>query len=82
MAETGFVDEAVDGETYPYVLVTRGDIEPENSETYRIAFTANSYTGEVGQTGNVQVEDGSLSTFVRTWPEEQGTGSPDGNPWE
>lgn len=36
-------------------LVTRGDAPLKDSETYRIAFTANSYTEEVGQTYNVQV---------------------------
>lgn len=69
-------------ETYPYVLVTRGGAPLEDDETYRIAFTANGYAEEVGETYNVQVEEGSLSTFVRTWLEEQGTVSPDGNPWE
>ena len=81
LAETGF-DAAGDGEAYPYVLVTRGDAPLEDGETYRIAFTANSYIEEVDQTYNVQVEEGSLSTFVRTWLEEQGTVSPDGPPWE
>ena len=54
----------------------------EDGETYRVAFTANSYTEEVGQTYNVQIEKGSLSTFVRIWLEEQGTVSPDENLWE
>ena len=53
-----------------------------DGEAYRGAFTANSYTEEVGQTYNVQVEEGTLSTFVRAWLEEQGTVSSDGNPWE
>ena len=75
-------DAEGDGETYPYVLVTRGDAPLKDSETYRVAFTANIYTEEVGQTYNVQVEEGTLSTFVRTWLEEQGTVSPDGNTWE
>lgn len=47
-----------------------------------VAFTAASYTEEVGEAYNVQVEEGTLSTFVRTWLEEQGAVSPDGNPWE
>lgn len=81
LAETGF-DAAEDGEAYPYILVTRGGSELKDDETYRIAFTANSYPEEVGQTYNVQVEEGTLSTFVRTWLEEQETVSPDGNPWE
>ena len=81
LAKTGF-DAAGDGNAYPYVLVTHGDMELEDGETYRVAFTANNHTEEVGQACNVQVEDGTLSTFVRTWLEEQGTVSPDGNPWE
>lgn len=81
LAETGF-KAAGDGEAYPYVLVTRGDIELEDGETYRVAFTAASYTEEVGEAYNVQVEEGSLSTFVRTWLEQQKTVSPGGDPWE
>lgn len=81
LAKTGF-DAAGDGEAYPYVLVTCGGADLKDGETYRVAFTANSYTEEVGQACNVQVEEGTLSTFVRTWLEEQGTVSPDGNPWE
>lgn len=53
-----------------------------DGETYRVAFAANSYTEEAGQTYNVQVEEGALSTFVRSWLEKQGTVYPDGNPWE
>ena len=81
LAENGF-DAAWDGETYPYVLVTSGGTPLEDNETYRIAFVANSYTEEVGRTYSVQVEEGTLSTFVRAWLEEQGTVSPDRNPWE
>lgn len=65
-----------------YFCESTADFTLEDGETYRIAFTANSYTEEVGQTYNVQVEEGSLSTFVRTWLDEQKTVSPDGNPWE
>lgn len=81
LAETGF-DAAGDGETYPYVLVVRGGGEPDDDETYRVAFTAASYTEEIGEAYNVQVEEGSMSTFVRAWLEEQKTVSPDGNLWE
>ena len=70
------------GATYPYVLVTLGSAPLEDDRTYQIAFTANGYTEEVGETYNVQGDEGSLSTFVRIWLEEQGTVSPDGNPWE
>lgn len=81
LAGTGF-DAAGDGEAYPYVLVTRGGVPLEDGETYRVAFTANSYTEETGRTYNVQMEEGTLSAFVRAWLEEQGTVSPDANPWE
>lgn len=80
LAETGF-DAAGDGDAYPYVLVVRGG-EPENDKTYRVAFAASSYTEEAGEAGGVQVEEGTLSTFVRAWLEEQKTVFPDGNPWE
>ena len=37
---------------------------------------------DMGQAYDVQVEEGTLSTFVCAWLERQKTVSPDGNPWE
>ena len=45
--------------------MTRGGSELEDSETYRVAFAAGSYTEEMGQAYNVQMEEGTLSAFVR-----------------
>lgn len=83
LAETGF-DKEGNGNVYPYILVTRGGVSLEDDEIYQIAFTANSYTEEVGQIYNVQVvkAEDFLRSTVRVWMEEQGRVSPDGNPWE
>ncbi|MCM1537558.1 MAG: ABC transporter substrate-binding protein [bacterium] len=81
LAAAGF-DMVGDGVPYAYTLVTRGGMELEDDQIYRIAFIKDSYTEEVGQTYNVQVEKGSLRTFLREWFAEQKTVSPDGNPWE
>ncbi|MCM1534286.1 MAG: ABC transporter substrate-binding protein [Clostridium sp.] len=80
LAAAGF-DMTGDGEPFPYVLETRGGGDLEDGETYRVAFLTRSYTEEVGEAYSAQVEKGSIRTFLREWLAEQGTVSPDGNPW-
>ncbi len=81
LAKEGF-NIADDKEPYPYILVTKGGAELEDDQTYRIAFLMESYTFEVGEKYNAQIEKGSFQTILREWLEEQQTVSPDGNPWE
>lgn len=80
LAQAGF-DFAGDGNPFPYVLVTRGGGELEDGGICRVAFLMKSYTEETGAAYGAQVEKGSIRTFLREWLEEQGTVSPDGNPW-
>lgn len=70
-----------DGNPFPYALEVRGGGELEDNETYRVAFLIWSYTEEVVQTYSPQTEKGSIRTYLREWMAEQGTVSPDGNPW-
>lgn len=79
LAQAGF-DAAGDGKPFPYLLVTRGELEDE--KVYRVAFLMGGYTEEVAQIYGIQEEKGSLRTFLRDWLEKQKTVSPGGNPWE
>lgn len=81
LAEKGF-DLAGDKEPYPYLLVTKGDKELEDDQTYQVAFLMRSYTHEVGELYHAQVESASFRTILREWLKEQQTVSPDGNPWK
>lgn len=81
LAEEGFNPDG-EGEAYPYVLVTKGGSKLEDGKTYQVAFLMESYTRETGELYHAQVEDGSFRTFLREWLKEQGSVSPDGNPWE
>ena len=81
LAAAGF-DLVEGGEPYPYAFVVKGGGELEDGETYRVAFLAQSYTGEAGQAYRAQIEKGSIRTFLRDWLTEQKTVSPDGNAWE
>ena len=81
LAAAGF-DMAGDGEPYPYTLVVKGGGQPEDGVAYQVAFLMQSYTEEVGQAYDAQVEGGSIRTFMRDWLTQQKTVSPDGNPWE
>ena len=66
----------------PYLLVTRGDKELEEDQTYRVAFLMQGYTEEAAEAYGIRPEKGSLRAFLRKWLEEQKTVSPGGNPWE
>lgn len=81
LAAAGF-DEAGDGNPFPYVLVTKGNKELEDNETYQVAFLMQGYTEETANAYNARVIEGSLREFLHAWFEEQKTVSPDGNPWE
>ena len=81
LAEEGY-DLGGDGRPYPYILVTRGGAELEDSQTYEIAFLMQSYTREVGELYHAREEEGSFRYFLREWLREQQRVSPDGNPWE
>ena len=80
LAKAGF-DAEGDGNPFPYILVTRGGAEPEDQQTYRVAFLGRGYTEETAAAYPVQICNGSLPDFLRTWLEAQKTVSPDGNPW-
>lgn len=80
LAAAGFAPDQ-EGRAYPYVLVTKGGKELNDTDTYRIAFLAGGYDRETGTAYNAQTEKGSLKSFVRDWLEEQKTVSPGGNPW-
>ena len=81
LADTGF-DADGDGNPYPYLLVTRGDMELEDESIYRVAFLSDGYTEETGNAYSVQVLEGSLKSFLQKWMAEQKEISPAGNPWE
>lgn len=81
LVETGF-HSGGKGEPYPYILVTKGGGKLEDDKTYQVAFLMESYTRETGELYHAQVEEGSFRTFMREWMKEQGSVSPDGNPWE
>lgn len=67
---------------FPYILVTKGDVELEDGQTYRIAFFKQDYTEETANAYDAVIEEGSMRTIMRAYLEEQGTVSPDGNLWE
>ncbi len=75
-------DKTGDGEPYPYALAMKGGGEPEDGQSYQVAFLQDSYTEDVGQAHNAQVHEGSIRAFLREWLTEQKTVSPGGNPWE
>ena len=81
LARAGF-EQAGDQDPYPYLLVTRGDRELEEDQTYQVAFLMQGYTEEAAETYGIRLEKGSLRAFLRKWLEEQKTVSPGGNPWE
>lgn len=81
LAKEGF-DLAGDKEPYPYILVTKGDGELEDDQTYQVAFLMRSYTNEAGELYNAQIVEGSFEDIFRDWLKEQQTVSPDGNPWK
>ena len=76
------IDAAGDGNSFPYLLVTKGDIELEDDTVYQVAFFMQGYTEEVAEAYSAQVHEGSFRNFLRTYLEEQETVSPDGNPWK
>lgn len=77
----GGLDPDGAGSPFPYLLVTRGDRPLEPERTYRTVFLMGGYTEEAARTYGIQEETGSLRELLRTWLMEQGTVSPDGNPW-
>lgn len=81
LAEEGY-DLGGDGRPYPYILVTKGGAELEDSRTYEVAFLMQSYTRETGDLYHAREEEGSFRYFLREWLREQQSVSPDGNPWE
>lgn len=81
LVQEGF-DQDGDGEPYPYLLVARGDREPGEEETCRVAFLMQGYTDETAEAYGLRTEEGSLREFLREWLEEEKRVSPDGNPWE
>ncbi|MCM1330792.1 MAG: carbohydrate ABC transporter substrate-binding protein, partial [Ruminococcus sp.] len=81
VAEAGF-DRFEDGKPLPYVLMTKGGGELDDSTTYKVAFVNNGYTEEVGTAYGAVKEVGSLKEIVRSWLTEQGTVSPDKIIWE
>lgn len=81
LAEAGF-DLYGDGNPFPYILVTKGDVELADDSTYLVAFPTQGYTQQTAQAYAARVENGSIRTMLHEWLKEQGTVSPDGNPWE
>ena len=81
LAAAGF-DAEGDGNSFPYLLVTRGDQELNDNTEYLVAFFMNGYTQETADAYSARICTGSLRLFLRAWLEEQKTVSPDGNPWE
>ena len=73
----------VEGDAVPfeYLLVTKGNQELADDQTYRVAFLMNGYTEEMAEAYSVQVEKASIRAIFREWLAEQRTVSPDGNPW-
>ncbi|MCM1296115.1 MAG: ABC transporter substrate-binding protein [Muribaculaceae bacterium] len=80
LAAAGF-DLTGDGEPFPYVLVTKGGAELEDSETYQVAFLIWSYTEETAQAYNARTEKGSIRSFLREWLTEKKSVSPGENLW-
>lgn len=70
------------GNTFPYILVTKGDIELADEDVYRIAFLKEDYTKETALAYSAQVETASLRAILKAYLEEQKTVSPNGNLWK
>ena len=64
LARAGF-EQAGDHDPSPYLLVTRGDKELEEDQTYRVAFLMQGYTEEAAEAYGIRPEKGSLRTFLR-----------------
>ncbi len=81
LAKTGF-DAAGDHNPFPYLLVTKGGAELKDDENYQVAFLLDGYTEETAEKYPHQTHKGSMKDFLTAWLKEQGTVSPDGNPWK
>ena len=81
LAQKGF-DAFGDGDPFPYLLVTRGDMELKEDTSYHVAFFGQGYTEETAQVYSAQVYEGSLKKFLYEYLEKQRKVSPDGNRWE
>lgn len=81
LAKTGF-DAAGDHNPFPYLLVTKGGAELKDDEDYQVAFLLDGYTEETAEKYPHQTHKGSMKDFLTAWLKEQGTVSPDGNPWK
>ena len=81
LAKTGF-DAAGDHNPFPYLLVTKGGAELKDDESYQVAFLLDGYTEETAEKYPHQTHKGSMKDFLTAWLKEQGTVSPDGNPWK
>ena len=81
LAKAGF-DAAGDHNPFPYLLVTKGGAELKDDESYQVAFLLDGYTEETAEKYPHQTHKGSMKDFFTAWLKEQGTVSPDGNPWK
>lgn len=81
LAKAGF-DAAGDHNPFPYLLVTKGGAELKDDESYQVAFLLDGYTEETAEKYPHQTHKGSMKDFLTAWLKEQGTVSPDGNPWK
>lgn len=81
LAKAGF-DAAGDHNPFPYLLVTKGGAELKDDERYQVAFLLDGYTEETAEKYPHQTHKGSMKDFLTAWLKEQGTVSPDGNPWK
>lgn len=81
LAKAGF-DAAGDHNPFPYLLVTKGGAELKDDESYQVAFLLDGYTEENAEKYPHQTHKGSMKDFLTAWLKEQGTVSPDGNPWK
>lgn len=81
LAKAGF-DAAGDHNPFPYLLVTKGGAELKDDENYQVAFLLDGYTEETAEKYPHQTHKGSMKDFLTAWLKEQGTVSPDGNPWK
>ena len=81
LAENGF-DADRNGIPYPYLLVTRGDRELSDTDSYRVAFLMQGYTEETAEAYSAAIHTESLKDILQRYLKEQKTVSPDGNPWE
>lgn len=81
LAKAGF-DAAGDHNPFPYLLVTKGGAKLKDNESYQVAFLLDGYTEETAEKYPHQTHKGSMKDFLTAWLKEQGTVSPDGNPWK